>query len=588
MKKFIISIIISTYAIGVSGAPVTLEPVIAEQDTYTSESSPDTRYGKRTELVTCNGSGERSDIYVKFYFAGITAYGTKVKSAKLMLYAITDTDDEIRAYYVPNGWGENALTWNNRAKHRIAPEATDKIEGTRKGQWVEFELAPYIDRNSYWNALIRTTGSTPVKFASKENGPDTAPRLVVTLNKEQPPVVADIDTLPPYEGPAAILPPATEAPYDLSKRPKGPIRGIYYNYTDLRRAGGIEFADHDLLDGVWISYSWKDIEPEKGKVSKARLNMIEDDIFRWIKASEDAGYPGRKALLSVVLQGLVTQDTPEWIYRSNGGPCDKLSVVLSQDGRPVTAYYAPVSWWGDNANADYLNEIEIMVKELAEKFDTCPYIAGIQVGIGHLGHITVSMNKYFAPKFLEKGWNPAAWLDFSERMMDMYLKYFKHKQLFIVVEDAVLRDDTPAEGYLPHYKNLRDSIVNAAHERGIGVLLSALRPDTGAYVKDGYPGIMEAYRPLVEKGIASVGIYDDWPLYDPYRLTQVPIDAEYFIQSMKNGTGPVPGYYDRTSATFMVTFSKEVMGSYKKKPDWKFYNEDIRKNVIETREKLLD
>ena len=58
--------------------------------------------------------------------------------------------------------------------------------------------------------------------------------------------------------------------------------------------------------------------------------------------------------------------------RSNGGPCDRISVVLSQDGRPVSAYYAPVNWWKKQANADYLNEVEIMVKALAENSTVIP------------------------------------------------------------------------------------------------------------------------------------------------------------------------------------------------------------------------
>ena len=124
--------------------------------------------------------------------------------------------------------------------------------------------------------------------------------------------------------------------------------------------------------------SWKDLESQRGKVSRQFLNKMKSDADKWIRASAEAGYPGRKALLSVMMQGLVTQDTPEWIYRSNGGPSDRISVVLSQDGRPVSAYYAPVSWWKQQANADYLNEVEIMVKALAEKFDRDPNIAGIQ------------------------------------------------------------------------------------------------------------------------------------------------------------------------------------------------------------------
>lgn len=566
-----------------------LEPIIAEQDTYTTELSPTETHGSSTQLITRSLMGDRQDIYVKFYFAGITAHNTKVLSAKLRLYALSDSNDEVCAYYVPNGWGENNLKWADRDKHKVAAQPTAVVKGVKKGEWVEFELAPYITRNSYWNALVRTSGSSPVVFASKERGEATAPQLVVTLDREQPVITVDDDKLPPYEGPEAQLPPLPLPPFSLEGRPIEPIRGIYYNYTNLKRENGTEFTDHDLLDGVWLSYSWKDLEPERGKVSKQFLNKMKNDADKWIKASEQAGYPGRKALISVMMQGLVTQDTPEWIYRSNGGPCDRISVILSQDGRPVSDYYAPVSWWKNQANADYLNEVELMVEALAGKFDNDPDIAGVQVTIGHLGHITVSMNKYFAPKFLEKGWNPEAWLDFSERLMDIYLKHFKHKQLFIVAEDAILRDSNPPAGYKVNYGNLRDKIVAKAQERGIGVLFSALKPDAGTYVKEGYVDMISSFDSLVGKGVASVGVYDDWPLYDPYRLTQRPVDEEYFINSMRNGTGPVDGLYGHLCTTFIVTFSKEVWGSYKGKTMNKdYYSDNIREVVIETRNKLLE
>lgn len=144
--------------------------------------------------------------------------------------------------------------------------------------------------------------------------------------------------------------------------------------------------------------------------------------------------------------------------------------------------------------------------------------------------------------------------------MDIYLKYFKH--------------------------NL---IVSKAQERGIGVLFSALRPDTESYIKDGYIDMMSTFDNLVSQGVASVGVYDDWPLYDPYRLTQRPIDADYFIGSLRNGVGPVKNYYNRTCVTFMVTFSKEVWGSYRGKTmNSDYYLDNIRQAVIETRKKLLE
>ena len=61
-------------------------------------------------------------------------------------------------------------------------------------------------------------------------------------------------------------------------------------------------------------------------------------------------------------------------------------------------------------------------------------------------------------------------------------------------------------------------------------------------------------------------------------------DADYFIGSLRNGIGPVEGYYGRTCVTFMVTFSKEVWGSYRGKTmNSDYYRDDIRKAVIEAR-----
>ncbi len=105
--------------------------------------------------------------------------------------------------------------------------------------------------------------------------------------------------------------------------------------------------------------------------------------------------------------------------------------------------------------------------------------------IGHLGHITVSMNKYFAQKFLEKGWTPEAWLNFSERLMDIYLKYFKHKQLFIVAEDAIYVTASLGLGIKRITGICATRLSLKRRNRGIGVLFSALRPDTESYVKEG-------------------------------------------------------------------------------------------------------
>ena len=558
-------------------------------DTYISEAAPNQGFAREPHLLCCGADGKRMEIFYKFKMECITVPGTRVKSVKLRLYCNTTSNADINVYASSSGFGKG-FRWADRNRQVIGTTPIDTVHGVKADTWTEFELRKHVIKNWTWGVMLTTTDTQTVSFDSHRG--KNPPQLIVTLDRAQEKVTLPAEANLPPRVPKTTLPPKVET-FPLVVR--GPeIRGNFYTYTQPKRANGLEFVDHDLLDGVLFDFKWTDIIPERGKVSKEYLGYMKNLYTNWINASAKAGYPGRKGLLSVRLQGLVTRDTPDWLYRHNGGPCDIITAKIQQDQRPTAIYYAPVNWYGKQAHPDYVHEVDFLIKTLAENFDNDPNIAGIHVCLGHTGATTVSMNPTFAPMFLAKGWNPEAWIDLCDRIMDIYLKYFKHKQLFIVAEEELLRDRQAPKEWGRNYARGRDTIIRHARQRGIGVLISGIVPWYEKWEEIDGPQIMESYRPLVEKGIASVGVFDDWPLYDPERLTTSILGYDYFMGCLQNAIGPVPGKSGRTTTSFIVTYSKELYGSYLGKPiddryiRLKYFDSEVRKGVIRWRNILFD
>jgi len=395
----------------------------------------------------------------------------------------------------------------------------------------------------------------------------------------------EFDNIMAYTGVGAedAINPGISLPY----RSVPPISGLYYNYAEGTQGYGTNFADHDLLDGVWLAYSWKDVEPTRGVISQTFLDKMQSDAANWINASTAAGYPGRKALLSVRTQGLLTKDTPDWLYQDSGGPCAKMETYTSQDGRPPDTYDAPVIWDGNKASDAYLVELEPMIKAYAEKFDNDPNVGGIEVCIGHLGHLAATMNTDFAPIFKANGWNPDAWYDVADKVENLYLKYFKNKPLFITSHGNVLLEPNPPYGYTQDYQNLAEKIVNdAAWNKGIGMLLYDLRVDANQYyTKTSNVQIMQQNQELVDAGIISMGEGDDWPLYDPLKDTG-PKSADDYANALSAAIGS-PGLYSPLHPTFMTTFATELNGSYVAKKNVTLYSDTVRNAVLDFKTQLF-
>jgi hypothetical protein len=178
--------------------------VIATEDTFTAQGSPDTNNGSSGSLTVNGPPGERR-AYVKFTVTGIPADSTEV-TAVLRLWASASSSATFTARMVSSAWSESTLTWNNQPPLGTALAA---VTGVTAGQYYEFNVSSYVTGNGTFAFAITGSG-TQAKFTSTESSARTSPELGVAWTPPTtPPSTGVDDPVVAAAGDIGCQPPAT-------------------------------------------------------------------------------------------------------------------------------------------------------------------------------------------------------------------------------------------------------------------------------------------------------------------------------------------------------------------------------------------
>jgi concanavalin A-like lectin/glucanase superfamily protein len=196
-------------AAGAAAAPH-IQVVRAHADAYVSARSPRGDYHRRPRLQVRSRPVKRA--FLRFDVSGLTGRVTK---ATLRLRAVRSSrvGYDVRAV-ASRAWPRGGLTY------RVAPKAGGRIGSSgpfAAGKWVVVDVTRAVHGNGVVTLALTARSSALVLLASREAGPRSAPRLVITSAPATVITSPDITTpLPPRGDEAPVLPPpppeATETP----------------------------------------------------------------------------------------------------------------------------------------------------------------------------------------------------------------------------------------------------------------------------------------------------------------------------------------------------------------------------------------
>ena len=152
----------------------------AAADAYVEEANPSTNFGAATFLRTDAGGNPDTDSYLRFQLAGMQG---KITSAKLRLFATSNTVDGPAVMPTSSSWTETGITWAN--KPAATGGAVSDAPAVATGSWVELDVTPLVTGPGQLNLLLHQAVSDGVNFHSRESVTTTRrPELAVTVSNE--------------------------------------------------------------------------------------------------------------------------------------------------------------------------------------------------------------------------------------------------------------------------------------------------------------------------------------------------------------------------------------------------------------------
>lgn len=250
---------------------------------------------------------------------------------------------------------------------------------------------------------------------------------------------------------------------------------------------------HPLVDAVFLPYSWRDVEPEKGEYNFVDLLR---EVGVWGKA-------GKKVIVTVALYGQHPDDalTPPWIYLEEGVKSISFEGGGIARGQIIRI---PAVW-----EAGFVEKyIRPLVHKLAEVVDGNPHVAFVMPGFGHIGNITCQPSPDGSRAVLAAGWSAQKWVDYCLRLADLYKEVFVNSPLLVTASGAFIRDREHR-----NYESDSTELLLKLADVGVSPILFGLEGED-ALMKNVYQNVNKLL-PLVKSGNIRLGLGDDWPLWVP-------------------------------------------------------------------------
>lgn len=342
--------------------------------------------------------------------------------------------------------------------------------------------------------------------------------------------------------------------------------GVYFDYHKPS-ADNPQHINHPHVDGVFLRFSWKELEPEKGQYD---FQKIETMIAPWVES-------GRRVILGVKPAGQQNNDTPDWVY-------DEVPAITYE--RKGIEVKVPMYW-----HEGYQDAYKGLVIELGKKYNYDNRIDGFLVGVAHLGFVTACPNKAGSFAFLDAGWTPRDWQIHVFDTIRLYKRHLDRKFLFINGSELILKiKDPAAEGFSDserYFVDLRDRIFSLMvnkHRRSVSS--NGLSADADTFLATGIPALYDSFRTKATKGIVSLAVHDDWPLWVPAdQRTGVNEgkDNSYFVTALENAIGGVRGI-PKTNVVWMKLLDTDLQCTDPSHPN---YQPECEAALLQFKNRLL-
>lgn len=196
---FLIVFIVVAASLAGSGHATTTFQFAPTSDTYVSESSPTQNYGTKTSFYADGSPNVMS--MIRFNVTGLN--GSSVTKATLSIYALSSNKGGVSlGLYNNEDWTESGITYNTLDSVAVG-SAFVTTSPTTSGQWVNFDVTAQIANEGPYTFMLLPTNSTNTKFASREAGTATAPKLVIETDAAAP-------SVPPAPAPAPSPAPGSD------------------------------------------------------------------------------------------------------------------------------------------------------------------------------------------------------------------------------------------------------------------------------------------------------------------------------------------------------------------------------------------
>jgi hypothetical protein len=277
---------------------------------------------------------------------------------------------------------------------------------------------------------------------------------------------------------------------------------------------------HPLVDAVFLTYHWSQVEPEQGVFD---FSLLHDDMEEFCNA-------GKPVIVSINLYSAKREMTPAWIY-------DRPDVVTISWSKKGNTFRVP-KVWEPGFTHEYLKPL---ISALRDVVNGDPCVESVKISYGHIGNLFANPDGKGSKEFLNHGWTWKLWRQYVKRTNTIYQNRISDTPLLAITPGRLL-SISKQDFYTEEAAKILDIITDA----GINFIHFNVSPELEG--RKGMQIVYDAVVPVAHKPI-QYGFGDDQPLWVfPHRRNNPPTlnhDDDYLQASIDRffGEGLNPSIY---------------------------------------------
>lgn len=270
-----------------------------------------------------------------------------------------------------------------------------------------------------------------------------------------------------------------------------PFQGIF----QFTGQANTKNAGNPAISGADLQWSWAQIEPVEGQYDWTKVDR---DIRAWISNGKSVilrfSAAGNKNWSGTVNGSY----TPGWLFDRYGVPR-----VTEIDGTIFPLYWNPT----------YLQKLADFVHTAAARYDTNPYVAAVEIGVGQGGETepdgTASHNTHQLQLWQSYGYTNALWWQTIQKIVRIYEAAWTHTPLALMVTStflqyqdkrynrALVEKYAVSQGLWLQINSLNDSMSSGIFQGGENQLTTTLEEQKQSAQDSGYAALHD-----IKHGIA--------------------------------------------------------------------------------------